>query len=1066
MMKYKFGAWNVRTLLNNDRDVERRSAIIADTLNSHNIDFAALSETRLPGESQLTESSTGYTFFWSGRPENERRQDGVAIVVRTRLLVHLVSLPRAVSERLMTARIRLRNNAFLTIVSAYAPTMTNTDEIKERFYESLSNLVSAVPRGDKLLLLGDFNARVGKEHRLWEGPLGHHGVGRSNSNGQLLLEFCARHDLLITNTVFKQNLNKVATWMHPRSGHWHLIDYAIVRRRDRNDIHLTRAVRSSTMWSDHCLVTVMTSLSVPPKIRRQDDRAGMKPLNTDALRDHDKRQELRSNISEKITQELDLNNASLDDLWDKLKPILRESSAEVLGFKRRNHQDWFDEHFPDIQVLLGDLHEAHAQWLSNRASLPARDRYKHQKGKVQRAVRSMKENWWKAKAQQLQSLSNDNDIRGFYKELKAIHGPNFGGAQSLLSGSGDDIITEPDAIVNRWAEHFHQLLNRPSAFADGVFDELPRRPPMDGLAANPNLGEIRSAMASAKCGKSPGPDLIPPEVFKHGPEELVQAMHRLACAIWEAESVPQDFKDANIVHLYKNKGDRRNCNNHRGISLLSIAGKIMARMIVNRLVPLSEGLQPESQNGFRAERGTVGMIFSARQIQEKCREQHKDLYMIFIDLEKAFDSVCRPGLWKLLLHSGCPSKVVNIIRSFHDGMKARVVDSGTQSDHFPVENGVKQGCVMAPLLFGIVIAALIYDAYIDCNVGVEMDFRFDGGIFNLQRLKAKTKVSTQLIRELMFADDCAVVAHSEQDAQLLVDRFSASATRFGLTVSVSKTEVLCQPAPGRNLPPPSISINGETLKVVNSFKYLGGVLSEDCSADADVGSRIAKAAVAFGKLERKLWGSHDVSLNTKVVVYKAAVITVLLYNCETWTLYRKQLKQLDAFHMRCLRRIAGISWQQLVPNTEVLERCGVRGIEAYIMESRLRWTGHVIRMPNHRIPKQILYGELRNGKRSRGGQRLRYKDQLNSTAKVCKLGDLEQQALDRDEWKAVYKSGVATFERNRVRDAKEKRRRRKEGIPGDEAFPCDECGRLCYSRIGLHSHKAAHTRRGRARPPN
>ena len=135
--------------------------------------------------------------------------------------------------------------------------------------------------------------------------------------------------------------------------------------------------------------------------------------------------------------------------------------------------------------------------------------------------------------------------------------------------------------------------------------------------------------------------------------------------------------------------------------MLSIAGEILARVLLNQLsahVSLHEVL-PESQCGFRAGRGTADMIFAARQLQEKCREQHQDLYMVFIDLTKAFDSVHGEGLWKVLKKIGCPPKFINIIRSLHDGMLGCVLDNGEMSAPFNVTHGTKQGCVLAPLLY-------------------------------------------------------------------------------------------------------------------------------------------------------------------------------------------------------------------------------------------------------------------------------------------------------------------------------------------------------------------------------
>ena len=164
--------------------------------------------------------------------------------------------------------------------------------------------------------------------------------------------------------------------------------------------------------------------------------------------------------------------------------------------------------------------------------------------------------------------------------------------------------------------------------------------------------------------------------------------------MWRKEAIPQEFKDATVIHLFKRKGNPQVCDNHRGISLLSVAGKILARVLLNRLNEHLEqsGLLPESQCGFRKDRGTVDMIFTARQLQEKCQEQNVDLYMTFDDLTKAFDTVNREGLWKIMTKFGCPDKFIAMVRQFHDRMLARVQNDGEFSDPFPVTNGVKQGC--------------------------------------------------------------------------------------------------------------------------------------------------------------------------------------------------------------------------------------------------------------------------------------------------------------------------------------------------------------------------------------
>ncbi|KAL9981879.1 hypothetical protein ACROYT_G010642 [Oculina patagonica] len=222
---------------------------------------------------------------------------------------------------------------------------------------------------------------------------------------------------------------------------------------------------------------------------------------------------------------------------------------------------------------------------------------------------------------------------------------------------------------------------------DAALDAFPGLASMEELDEMPTLEELSKAIDNLACGKAPGLDSIPAEVLKHGKPSILQPLHELLCQCWEKEHIPQDMRDASIVTLYKNKGDRSDCN--RGISLLSIVGKValVVRVALGRLQSLASRVYPESQCGFRAGRSTVDMIFSLRQLQEKCREQQQPLFLAFVDLTKAFDLVSRSGLFQILQKIGCPPKLLAIIGVFHKDMQSTVCFNGATSDAFRVSSG-------------------------------------------------------------------------------------------------------------------------------------------------------------------------------------------------------------------------------------------------------------------------------------------------------------------------------------------------------------------------------------------
>nr|VZI47289.1 unnamed protein product [Spirometra erinaceieuropaei] len=180
---------------------ERRTALVAPELARYKVDIAALSETRFSEQGQLEEVGAGYTFFWSGRPRAERRDAGVTFAIRIDIVGQLPCSPQGINDRLMSLRLPLRRGGkFATIISAYAPPMTCSDAVRDNFYEDLNALLATVSKADKLIVLGDFNARVGTDHTAWRGVLDPHGLRGSNDNGLLLLRTCAEHRLILTNT--------------------------------------------------------------------------------------------------------------------------------------------------------------------------------------------------------------------------------------------------------------------------------------------------------------------------------------------------------------------------------------------------------------------------------------------------------------------------------------------------------------------------------------------------------------------------------------------------------------------------------------------------------------------------------------------------------------------------------------------------------------------------------------------------------------------------------------------------------------------------------------------------
>ena len=242
----------------------------------------------------------------------------------------------------------------------------------------------------------------------------------------------------------------------------------------------------------------------------------------------------------------------------------------------------------------------------------------------------------------------------------------------------------------------------------------------------------------------------------------------------------------------------------------------------------------------------------------------------------------RAAPWAILAKLGCPKKSVLIIRLFRD-MTGEVLSDGTTSDACDISDGVKQGCVLALVLFTLSIILL--------------------------DLSAKTKTIQRIILEALFANDFVPMAHTGSDLQHIVAKFTDASQLFGLTICLGKTEVQHQLPPGTTAPAPSITIDETELKVVENFKCLGSTTSSDESLDREISARISKASQALGRLRTRVLNQHNIQMTTKLLVYRAVVLTALLYGCESWTLYKRHIKQLEAFYMCSLRSMLKIRWR-------------------------------------------------------------------------------------------------------------------------------------------------------------
>ena len=778
---------------------------------------------------------------------------------------------------------------------------------------------------------------------------------------------------------------------------------------------------------------------------------------------------------------------TVEEKWGAMRSALTTSADELLGCTKNRQPDWFHESMDELRPQLQKRNDVYKRWL---ASGKERDlmKFRAARNDVRRSIRAAKNNWFKAKA-----LEIEGERFGGKKVWKCIRDMQLGRRgrvpvrMSTIRDENGEPCTTQSEQQQRWRRHFTKVLNVVSQFDKTELDEVKQRKTDTDLGTEPTSAEVARALNKLKNGKAPGSSNILPEMLKAGcrDREFLEMIANFIHAIWEEKRVPKEWVDAVLIPIPK-KGNLQICDNWRGIALLEAVGKVVARIIQGRLQKLAERELPESQCGFRKGRGCTDMIFTVRQLTEKAIEHQAKQFFVFVDLKKAYDTVPRDALWLALRKLGLPNILIDIIRSFHDNMNARIKVDGELLEEIEVNNGLRQGCTMAPTLFNL-YACVVTERWLSRvkeveDVGTCLMYKLDQQLFRRYTKNA----SEDTITQCQFADDVALLATTRKAAEEAIKAYSSVTKSLGLTVNITKTKFMAVGHDVSEEDSQPIRVEGGEIEHVNEFSYLGSTVATNGRIDAEIDKRIASASKAFGALRRAVFKDNNLSITTKRLIYQACVLSILLYGGECWTPLRRHYRKLNTFHHRCIRIILGIThqqqWEEHISSEKTREQWGDEDtITIKLLKRRLEWLGHLARMPPERIPKITLFSWLPQN-RPQGGPRRRWRDLVKKDLKATGLRERGwyEEALHRKKWYQIYNEGLLHHQHERRRENKMAAKNIKCSVCGrcfrrelDKArhkctaerqkpvqeqagaVECPRCGRWLKSRGGLAVHRCA-----------
>jgi len=521
-----------------------------------------------------------------------------------------------------------------------------------------------------------------------------------------------------------------------------------------------------------------------------------------------------------------------------------------------------------------------------------------------------------------------------------------------------------------------EIFGRESEYEQEAVDNIDQRETRDDLGHCPTFEEFIQALERAKKDKSPGPNGIPIEMYQGLSKIAKRKVYTMISQYWlDPNYEVDDWHKVDLV-LLKKTGDPTQPKNYRPIALLDVLAKVISSIIAKRLDGHLHRVGLQEQAGFTSQRGCVDATATLKIALQNLHVANQDAYVLFVDLVKAFDSVNREMLWKILYKYGLPKTLISVIKKMYTDIEI-TLQSGDASRSFPSTSGVKQGDNLAPILFLFVVQAASENmdkkwTFARPNLSILKSGRMNG-----PREKSKNKLSKLDFNKGFYADDAAFVFLNKTDiiegSKLVANEFS----RLGMTVHLgvrgmdgkadtkSKTEAVFFPSrSNEDLDPVAREDfdvgNGRFISFCSVFQYLGTLISDDLKDDIDVQARIRKARAGFAMMKPILL-NRRLSLKLRVQLYLQIPLNIALWGCDSWALKEDHLRQLRRFHHDSIRALLGFKriWhkERSIKMAELRERAGLPTMEQLVTDRTLGFLKKVALMPETRLTRCMLHSQ-------------------------------------------------------------------------------------------------------------
>ena len=787
--------------------------------------------------------------------------------------------------------------------------------------------VCSIHENCSLIICGDFNARTGSlntnfstdftdmfSNVLEESRLAVDST--VNDFGEHLLEMCMGLELTILNGCVDKYNSCGYTFVSSQG--CSTVDYCIV---SKDLIHVFESLSiNSSVLSPHMSLSLVLRVSSPLKPNEIPKNSGCNKL----VWDDSLVNTFTDNLSEHLSYMEPLNRSIEVDV-NFLTETITSCLVHAAGVMQKSFRPylpirgcrWFDK---ECRAAKKETSKCLRRFLHSHSS---QDRviYLRHRNDYKQLLRMKKCTYRQNVTQDIVNSTRDSKL--FWKQIKSLRTVN----------------TVANIDPETWLQHFQSVFSLSNSFDDCtiyVSREI-CAPDYSILNSEITQSEISDAVNYLKKNKSAGADGILSEMLKCSQSMLMPHLHSLFNAIFDQGLFPSLWTHSLIVPIHK-KGPLNDPNNFRGISLTSIFSKTFLHILNARLQTWADenNIIGEEQAGCRRGYSTVDNVFILYNVVQRYLSRNKKLFVLFVDFQKAFDTVNRQALWKVLEGSGVQGKMLKMLKAVYKTVKCSVRCQGQAHGSIDCHRGLKQGCKLSPLLFSFLVSHLCLEVIGKGKHGVQL------------------KPNGSELFLLLFVDDIVLLSDTVPGLQNQINNLKNAADKLGLLINMEKTKVVVFRNGGFIAAHEKWMIGDIKLEVATQYKYLGVTLSTKLCTNTILSDLVTRAKAASIQILRSLRKLTVVTPDVLFRIFDAQVQPILLYGSEIWGNY--ECKRIETVHMFVMKWFLNVAAR--TPNVMIYGDTGRYPLGINTQLRLVKYWLKLLKMDHDRYPHQVYTAML------------------------------------------------------------------------------------------------------------